>query len=60
MQITMTEADYNSMTILELHALAEEIRVKLQYGDCNTKQRKSLNKQLQQIETKIDERYVDL
>lgn len=56
----MTEADYNSMTILELHALAEEIRVKLQYGDCNTKQRTKLNKQLQQIETNIDERYLDL
>ena len=56
----MTEADYNSMTILELHALADEIRVKLQYGDINTKQRAKLNKQLQQIETNIDERYLDL
>jgi len=55
----MNENDYMSMNILELHALAEEIRTKLQFGDCNTKQRNSLVKQLQTIETQIDERYLD-
>jgi len=54
----MTESDYNSMTILELHALAEEIRIKLSYNPTN-KVRIKLTKQLQTIETQIDERYLD-
>lgn len=55
----MTESDYNSMTILELHALAQEVRMKLEYGDVTIKQRNTLHKQLQQIEINIDERYLD-
>ena len=54
----MTESDYNSMTIIELHAIAEEIRTKLSY-ELSHKKRASLNKQLQKIETNIDERYLD-
>jgi len=54
----MTESDYNSMTILELHALAQEVRLKLSY-ESSYKKRLALNKQLKQIETNIDERYLD-
>jgi len=54
----MTESDYNSMTILELHALAQEVRLKLSY-ELSYKKRLALNKQLKQIETNIDERYLD-
>jgi len=54
----LTESDYNSMTILELHALAQEVRLKLSY-ELSYKKRLALNKQLKQIETNIDERYLD-
>jgi len=54
----MSEQDYNSMTILELHALAQEIRLKLEY-DPPVKQRNKLHKQLQLIEINISERYLD-
>ena len=57
--LIMTESDYNSMTILELHALAQEVRMKLEYGNVTVKQRNTLHKQLQQIEINIDERYLD-
>ena len=54
----MSEVDYNSMTIVELHALAEEVRLRLSYNP-TSKERKKLTKQLEQIETNIDERYLD-
>jgi len=54
----MTEADYNSMTILELHALAQEIRIKLTYNP-PVQERIKLNKKLEAIEINIDERYLD-
>ena len=54
----MTEADYNIMTILELHALAQEIRVKLTYNP-PIQERIKLNKKLEAIEINIDERYLD-
>lgn len=55
----MSEEDYNSMTILELHALAQEIRVKLQHDRVTVKERNRLYKQLQLIEINIDERFLD-
>lgn len=54
----MSESEINSMSIIELHALAEEIRVKLSY-DPPVKERNKLYKQLKLIETNIDERYLD-
>ena len=54
----MNENNYMSMTILELHALAQEIRLKLSY-ETNRKAVMSLNNQLQTIETSINERYLD-
>jgi len=54
----MTENDYMSMTITELHALAQEIRIKLSYNPTG-RQRDLLNKQLATIENQIDERYLD-
>ncbi len=54
----MSEAEYNSMNILELHALAEEIRYKLTY-DPPAEERNRLIEKLQAIETNIDERYLD-
>ncbi len=55
----MSEQDYNSMTILELHALAQEIRLKLEYDKVTVKQMNKLHQQLQQIEINIDERYLN-
>ena len=54
----LTESDYNSMTILELHALAQEIRIKLNYNP-PVQERIKLNKKLEAIEINIDERYLD-
>ena len=51
----MIEQDYNSMTILELHALAQEIRVKLEHDRGAVKERNRLYKQLQMIEISIDD-----
>jgi hypothetical protein len=55
----MSEAEYNSMTIMELHALAEEIRIKLSYGETKTEREKLMLK-LETIELNIDQRFLDL
>ena len=57
--LIMSEAEYNSMTIIELHALAEEIRIKLSYGETKT-EREKLQVKLATIELNIDQRFLDL
>ncbi len=55
----MSEAEYNSLTITELHALAEEIRIKLSY-DPRKIEREKLILKLETIELNIDQRFLDL
>ena len=55
----MSEAEYNSLTIVELHALAEEIRIKLTYNPKKTEREKLMVK-LATIELNIDQRFLDL
>jgi len=55
----MSEAEYNSLTIVELHALAEEIRIKLSYDPKKT-ERDGLIIKLKTIELNIDQRFLDL
>ena len=57
--LIMSEAEYNSLTIVELHALAEEIRIKLSYGETKT-EREKLQVKLATIELNIDQRFLDL
>ena len=57
--LIMSESEYNSMTIIELHALAEEIRIKLSYGETKT-EREKLQVKLATIELNIDQRFLDL
>jgi len=55
----MSEAQLNSLTIVELHALAEEIRIKLSYSPRKTDREKLIIK-LETIELNIDQRFLDL
>jgi len=55
----MSEAEYNTLTIVELHALAEEIRIKLSYDQKKTEREKLMVK-LATIELNIDQRFLDL
>ena len=57
--LIMSEAEYNSLTIVELHALAEEIRIKLSYDPKKTEREKLMVK-LATIELNIDQRFLDL
>ena len=57
--LIMSEAEYNSLTIVELHALAEEIRIKLTYNPKKT-EREKLQVKLATIELNIDQRFLDL
>lgn len=57
--LIMSEAQLNSLTIVELHALAEEIRIKLSYYPKRT-EREKLQVKLATIELNIDQRFLDL